>query len=175
VRKLKIFFLAVTVIGFVALSGGCKKTYTTVVQNKDSVFSSSWLTISDTIYTDQYGDTSYQETFSPIAALTQSIISDGVVLTYIGAASGTDTIAALAGENGLQTVYVPGSITIDSEPGDDGGAGDFTGVLFRYVIVPGYVLTTNNLTKQQAKSMSFTQITKLLSAAKTSSATSITQ
>ena len=174
-RKLKIFFLAVTVIGFVALSGGCKKTYTTVVQNKDSVFSSGWLTISDTLYTDQYGDTSYQETFSPIAALTQSVISDGVVLTYLGLASGSDTIASLAAENGVQTTYAVGSITIDSEPQDDGGGGIYTGVLFRYVIVPGYVLTTNNLTKQQAKSMSFTQITKLLSAAKTSSATSITQ
>jgi hypothetical protein len=175
VRKLKIFFLAVTVIGFVSLSGGCKKTYTTVVQSKDSVFSSSWLTINDSIYLDNYGDTSYQETFGNIGALTQSIISNGVVLTYLGLASGGDTIASLAAENGVYTTYAVGNITIDSYPQDDGGAGIFTGVLFRYVIVPGSVLATNNLTPQQAKSMSYTSITKLLTSAKTSSPASITQ
>jgi len=36
-------------------------------------------------------------------------------------------------------------------------------------------LAANNLTKQQAKSMSYTAITKILSAAKTSSPASITQ
>ena len=63
-RKLKIFFLAVTVVGFISLSGGCKKTYTTVVESKDTVSTSGWLTISDTIYTDNVGDTIYQETFT---------------------------------------------------------------------------------------------------------------
>jgi hypothetical protein len=175
VRTLKISLLAAIVIGFISLIGGCKKTYTTVVQNKDSVFSSSWLTINDSVYLDNYGDTSYQETFGNITALTQSIVSDGVVLTYLGLGSGGDTIASLAAENGVYTTYAAGNVTIDSYPEDDGGFGDATGVLFRYVIVPGYVLTTNNLTKQQAKSMSFTAITKLLSTAKTSSPASITQ
>jgi hypothetical protein len=85
----------------------------------------------------------------------------------------------LASEYGVYTTYDVGSVTIDSYPADEGGTGDWststTGFLYRYVIVPGSVLATNNLTKQQAKSMSFTQITKLLAAAKTSSATSITQ
>jgi hypothetical protein len=70
-------------------------------------------------------------------------------------------------------------VVIDSYEGDDGGAGDLstsqTGYLFKYVIVPGSVLATNNLTKQQAKSMSYTAILKLLSTAKTSSPASITQ
>ena len=175
-RTLKIFFLAVTVIGFAALSGGCKKTYTTVVESKDTVATSGWLTITDSIYLDSYGDTSYQETFGN-AAVTHAIVSDGIVLGYLGAPTGSDTAAALAAEYGVYTTYEVGSVTIDSNPADDGGAGDMstsnTGFYFRYVIVPGSVLATNNLTKQQAKSMSYTAITKLLSAAKTSSATSI--
>lgn len=173
-RKLKIFFLAVTVIGFVALSGGCKKTYTTVVQSKDTVSTSGWLTISDTIYYDNVGDTVYQETFTN-SRVTQAIVSDGIVLGYLGAASGGDTAAALASEYAVYTTYDVGSVTIDSYPADENGTGDWTGSLFRYVIVPGSVLATNNLTKQQAKSMSYTAITKLLSTAKTSSPASITQ
>jgi hypothetical protein len=179
VRKLKIFFLTVTVIGFVALSGGCKKTYTTVVESKDTVSTSGWLTISDTIYTDNVGDTIYQETFVN-SKITQAIISDGIVLGYLGSPeSATDTAAALASEYGVYTTFDIGSVTIDSYPADEGGTGDWststTGFLYRYVIVPGSVLATNNLTKQQAKSMSYTAITKLLSAAKTSSPASITQ
>jgi hypothetical protein len=173
VRKLKIFFLAVTVIGFVALSGGCKKTYTTVVQSKDTVSTSGWLTINDSVYVDNLGDTSYQETFGN-SHVTQAIVSDGIVLGYLGEASGGDTIAALASEYAVYTTYAAGSVTIDSYPEDDNGSGDWTGSLFRYVIVPGSVLATNNLTKQQAKSMSYTAITKLLSTAKTSSPASIT-
>ena len=113
-----------------------------------------------------------------VAAVTQAIVSDGIVLGYLGApTSSTDTAAALAAEYGVYTTYAVGSVTIDSNPGDDNGAGDIStstsGFFFRYVVVPGSVLATNNLTKQQAKSMSYTAITKLLSAAKTSSATSI--
>jgi hypothetical protein len=179
VRKLKIFFLAVTVVGFISLTGGCKKTYTTVVESKDTVSSSHWLAINDSIYLDQYGDTSYQETFAA-PAVTQAIVSDGIVLGYLGAPSGSaDTAAALAAEYGVYTTFEVGSVTIDSNPPDEGGEGDWstsiTGFYYRYVIVPGSVLAANNLSKQQAKSMSYTAITKLLSSAKTSSPASITQ
>jgi hypothetical protein len=179
VRKLKIFFLAVTVIGFASLSGGCKKTYTTVVESQDTVSSSGWQNIALSIVTDNQGDTALQQTFTN-SAVTQAIITDGVVLGYIGIpVSATDTAASLASEYGLYTTFQVGSVIIDSYEGDDGGAGDLstsqTGYLFKYVIVPGSVLATNNLTKQQAKSMSYTAILKLLSTAKTSSPASITQ
>jgi hypothetical protein len=178
VRKLKIFFLAVTVIGFVSLTGGCKKTYTTVVQNKDSVFSSGWLTISDTAeIIDNFGDTGYIQTFKN-SAITSAVVSDGVVLSYLGYVVATaDTASQQASELAVSTLYQVGSVTIQSVPPDNGGIGDLNGqgLFYRYVIVPGYVLTTNNLTKQQAKSMSYTEITKLLSTAKTSSPASITQ
>lgn len=182
-RTLKISLLAAIVIGFISMIGGCKKTYTTVVESKDTVSTSGWLTISDTVYTDNLGDTIYQETFTN-AAVTQAIVSDGIVLGYLGSPeSATDTAAALASEYGVYTTFAVGSVTIDSYPQDYGGAGDMSTTLpngegsgdyFRYVIVPGSVLAASNLTKQQAKSMSYTAITKLLSAAKASSPASIT-
>lgn len=176
-RKLKIFLLAVTVIGFIALSGGCKKTTENITQGTDSVYSSGWLTIDDAAVIDSYGDTTYQQTFSN-SAITQAIVSDGVVLSYFGyVSSGTDTAAEAASEFDVFTLYAVGSVTIESLPSDEGGFGDLNGegLFYRYVIVPGSVLATTKITKQQAKSMSYTAITKLLSAAKTSSPASITQ
>jgi len=179
VRTLKIFFLASIVIGFASLTSGCKKTYTTVVESKDTVSTSGWLTITDSVYLDNVGDTIYQETFTN-NAITHAIVSDGVVLGYLGSPiSAGDTSAALAAEYALYTTFQLGAVTIQSFTQYDGGSGDWTTSLsdyyYRYVIVPGSVLATNNLTKQQAKSMSYTEITKLLSTAKTSSPASITQ
>jgi hypothetical protein len=184
VRKLKISLLAAIVIGFISMTGGCKKTTENITQGTDSVYSSGWLTISTPVVTDQYGDTAYQETFTN-SAITSAVVSDGVVLSYMGytestgTGTTTDTVAEQASEFGVYTSYVVGSVIIDSYPTDEGGYGDLTtgtsGLLYRYVIVPGSVLATTKLTKQQAKSMSYTEITKALTAAKTSSATSITQ
>ena len=124
-RKLKIFFLAVTVVGFIALSGGCKKTYTTVVESKDSVFSTGWMTINDTLFTDNVGDTAYEETFGN-SAITQAVVSDGVVLSYFGYVSGgTDTVSEQASEFAVYTLYAVGSVTIQSLPPDNGGIGDW--------------------------------------------------
>ncbi len=176
-RKLKIFLLAATVIGFVSLTGGCKKTYTTVVQDKDTVFSSGWLAISDTgEIVDNFGDTGYIQTFQN-KAITSAVVSDGVVLSYLGYIVGTsDTASQQAIELGVQTIYQVGSVTIESVPPDNGGIGDLNGegLYYRYVIVPGNVLATMNLTPKQAKSMSYTAITAAVAKAKQSSPASIT-
>jgi hypothetical protein len=182
VRKLKIFLLAVTVIGFISLAGGCKKTYTTVVQDKDTVFSSGWLAISDTgEIIDNFGDTGYVQTFQN-SAITSAVVSDGVVLSYLGYLVGpSDTGSQQASELDVLTLYQVGSVTIESFPVDDGGSGDLTtaapnssGVYYRYVIIPGNVLATMSLTPKQAKSMSYTAITAALDKAKQSSPASIT-
>ena len=169
-RKLKIFFLAVIVIGFISLAGGCKKTYTTVVQSKDSVFSSGWQEITTTYVS---SDSAYEATITN-SAITQSIVSDGVVLAYLGyVSSANDTVGELAGEDGVYTLFTVGSLQVISPYGDLTYSN--SGFFFRYVIVPGSVLATNNLTKQEAKSLSYTEITKLASGSRISSAPSITQ
>ncbi len=169
-RKLKIFFLAAIVIGFASLTTGCKKTYTTNVTTADSVYSSGWLEITTSYVA---SDSAYEATITN-SAITQAIVSDGIVLPYLGYISSTnDTVGELASEDGVYTLFTVGSLQVISPYGDLTYAN--SGYFFRYVIVPGSVLSTNNLTKQEAKSLSYTEITKLTSGSKTSSATSITQ
>jgi hypothetical protein len=168
VRKLKIFFLAVTVIGFVSMTGGCKKTTNNITQGTDSVYSSGWLEITTTFVS---ADSAYEATITN-SAITQSIVNDGVVLSYLGyISSSNDTVGELAAEDYVYTLFTVGSLQVISPYGDLTYAN--SGYFFRYVIVPGSVLATNNLTKQEAKSLSYTEITKLASGSKTSSSTLI--
>jgi hypothetical protein len=61
------------------------------------------------------GDTAYQETFGN-SAITQAVVSDGVVLGYLGYSVCGDTIAELASEFAVYTTLQVGSVTIDSYP-----------------------------------------------------------
>jgi hypothetical protein len=167
VRKFKIFFLAATIIGFFSMIG-CTKNNTTTVYTKDSVFSSGWLSFQMTPSISQ-GDTAYQTTFNN-AAITSAVVDNGIVLSYLGFAqsSGTssDTISEQTLEYNTLTSYQIGSLTIESFSPNAGGFGDLstnvTGLVFRYVIVPGNVLAATKLTPQQLKSMNYTEVTKLL-------------
>jgi hypothetical protein len=170
VRKVKFFFLASTAIGFFSIVGCSKSNNSTPASNSDSVYSSGWLNISMTIQTDQYGDTAYTETFTN-SAITAAVVNDGIVLSYLGysttSGSTTDTIAEQALEYNVLTNFQVGSVTIESFPIDDGGYGDLgaDGLMYRYVIVPGSVLTTTGLTRQQLKSMKYTEVTSALHSA----------
>jgi hypothetical protein len=135
-----------------------------------------------TIETDGQGDTAYVQTYNN-SAITSAVVNDGIVLSYIGyissSGTGTDTIAEQAVEYDVATNFQTGSVTIESFPADDGGFGDLsttsTGLLYRYVIVPGNVLTTTGLTRQQLKSMNFTEVTNVLNkASRQSSSPAIT-
>lgn len=169
-RKLKISLLTAIVIGFISMTGGCKKTTENITQGTDSVYSSGWLEIT-TSYVST--DSAYEATITN-SAITQSVVSDGVVLSYLGyVSSSNDTVGELASEDGVYTLFTVGTLQVISPYGDLTYAN--SGYFYRYVIVPGSVLATNNLTKQEAKSLSYTEITKLASGSRTSSATSITQ
>lgn len=89
--------------------------------------------------------------------VTASIISSGVVLTYVvqDIPSAGDTVISSA-DNLLQPFLSLHTIDLGWE------GGNINGVLFRYVIIPGNVLTTNNVTPKQLKSMNYTEVTKLL-------------
>jgi hypothetical protein len=185
VRKLKISLLAATVIGFLSLTGGCKKTYTTNVSSADSVLSSPWMTFQmDEELIDQYGDSAYFASFNN-SAITQAVVNDGVLLSYFGVEESTgtgtttDTLAEAATEFGAYTTFAPGSVTIETYTSSENGAGDLStniyGYFYRYVIVPGSVLASTGLTKQQAKSMTYTALTAAIAKAKQTSNASITQ
>jgi hypothetical protein len=172
VRKAKVLFLAVGAVGFFSLIGCSKSNNSTPVSQSDSVYSSGWLNIVMTVETDQNGDTAYTQTFDN-SGITAAVVNDGIVLSYIGFSSTsgptTDTIAEQALEYNVLTNFQVGSVNIESFPPDEGGFGDLstasTGLFYRYVIVPGTVLATTGLTRQQLKSMNYTEVTKVLHSA----------
>jgi hypothetical protein len=171
VRKFKIFFLTAFVIGLFSVVG-CSKSNSnsTPASTSDSVYSSGWLSFQMTPEVSG-GDTVYQTTFTN-AAITSAVVDNGIVLSYLGFAessgtgTGNDTVSEQTLEYNTLTSYQIGSVTIESFPPDAGGFGDLstnvTGLVFRYVIVPGRLLAATKLTPQQLKAMNYTEVTKLL-------------
>jgi hypothetical protein len=153
VRKIKIFFLAAIVIFVGAMTmTSCTKNNTTKVTT-DSVYSSNWITLAMTYNTT---DTAYEQTFTN-SGVTQNVVNEGIVLGYLGyVASAGDTVAEIASDYQLYTVFSVNTILLQSF------VGDYSGALYRYVVVPGGVLTTTKLTPKELKSMSYTEVTKLL-------------
>ena len=158
-RTVKISILAVIVIGLFSLVG-CSKSNNSTTVVKDSVYYSPWLTI--TMTPTNAGDTTFAENVSA-STVTASIVHSGAVLTYLGEpgypAAG-DTAAESAIDFGLYATLVTGSIQLTSFFNDF--STNNSGLVFRYVVVPGTVLATTKLTPQQLRSMNYTEVTKLL-------------
>jgi hypothetical protein len=164
VRNLKNIFLAATAIGFISLIG-CTKNNTTTIKSPDSVYTSNWTTLNMTA---NFTDSDYEQTISA-PAITSAILNDGVILGY-GAYlnNNNDTVVENAVEFDMFQTYSVGSILLQA------GA-DNSGLWYRYVIVPGQVLAQKNLTKLEAKSLSYAEITKVLAPAAKQSTTPTVQ
>lgn len=161
---MKIFFLAVIAIGFISVIG-CKKSNNnnTVVSGKDSIYYSPWITLSMGFsqIDPGTGDSAFEQVIAA-KTVTAAIVSHGVVLTYVvqGLTNNGDTVISNA-ESILNPFLYVGSIDLY-------GLADFSGALFRYVVIPGNVLTTSSLkdySVQQLKTMSYTEVTGVLKAA----------
>jgi hypothetical protein len=168
VRKAKILFpiLVTLTIGAVSMIS-CSKSNNSTTVVKDSIYYSPWENI--VMSPTDGGDTIYTGTISA-SSITETILSSGAVMTYLGEPgypSAGDTAAEIAVDYGLYCTEVPGAIDLTSL----GYLNDFStgnyGFLFRYVVIPGTILETTGLTRQQLKSMSFTEVTKALNAAST--------
>ena len=168
VRKVSILVVAALAIGVVSMVS-CSKSGSTTITTKDSVYYSPWMTIS--MSPTDAGDTAYVETISA-SSVTAAVVSGGAVLTYLGEPgypSAGDTAAENAIEFGLTTTLIPGSIELESYGYlNDFSTGNST-LLVRYVVIPGTVLETTGLTRQQLKSMNFTEVTNTLHLASTKS------
>jgi hypothetical protein len=163
VRKVKIFFLTAAVIGFFSLIG-CSKSNNSPASTSDSVYTSPWTTLTMTYSTT---DSDYEENISA-PAITAAILDDCVILGY-GAYlnNNNDTVVEQAIEFDMYQTFSVGNILLQA-------GFDNSDLWYRYVIIPGNVLTTNNLTPLEAKSLSYAEITRLLSpAAKQSSSPTI--
>jgi hypothetical protein len=155
VRKLKFVFPALfAVVSFASLFSvsSCKKTYTTVVQ--DSIYYSPWIPFKMTY---DSRDTLYFQDF-PTKKLTAKVISSGVVLGYGGFPAGGDTViqslSELTALYGVQQILWPDTIEVQSL--SDLSYSANSGLLYRYVIIPGNVLATTSL-----KDMSHDQLSKM--------------
>ena len=151
-RKVKIFFLAATVIGFFSLIG-CSKSNNNNASHSDSVYTSSWITLSMSLNTT---DSDYEQTISA-PAVTSAILNTGVVLGY-GAYlnNNNDTVVESAIEFDMYQTFSVGQILLQA-------GFDNTDLWYRYVVIPGQVLTTKGLTPLEAKSLSYAEVTKLIS------------
>jgi hypothetical protein len=160
VRKLKILFLAAIVIGLFSVIGCSKSNNNSSSSSADSIFYSPWIELNMTFQgvDPQSGDSAFEE-LVPATKVTAAIISKGVVLTYvIQEINNGDTVISNA-DNIFDPFLSVGTIDLLFE----GSSAINNGVFFRYVIIPGNVLTTQGITPKQLKSMSYKEVTRLLS------------
>jgi len=85
--------MAIGIVGLIGLVStiGCKKTTNNTVVKQDSVFYSAWMQLKMT----NVGDTAYYQDISA-SRLTQTVLSTGVVLSYLGSPGSSDTAVATA-------------------------------------------------------------------------------
>jgi len=160
VRKLKVLSLILGLIGLVSTIG-CKKTTNNTVVKQDSVFYSAWMQLKMT----NVGDTAYYQDISA-SRLTQTVLSTGVVLSYLGSPGSSDTSVVNASDYGLYQILDVGNIEVQSYGYLNDMSYSNSGLLYRYVIIPGSVLTTTSLKDfsiQQLNKMKFTDVQKVIS------------
>jgi hypothetical protein len=153
--------LTATVSVIVLSMVSCKKTTTNTTVIKDSIYYSPWIDLSMQFSS---ADSAYEQTITA-SGLTQSVLSTGAVIGYVGIITATADTAAEAASDYFATGYDIGQIEIFS--GIDYSTAT-TGFLYRYVIIPGTVLQTTSLaklTKTQLQHLSFTDVQKAVSAA----------
>lgn len=170
-RKLKILLSAlVVIVSFASLFSvaGCKKTYTTVVQ--DSVFHSKWLALDMTLDVSTGDSVYYQDIVAN--KLSSKIVNGGVVVSYLGYPNGSgDTVSEAFAEFApyVQQLFITNTIRVISYGGDiswNASTGD--GFFFRYVLIPGNVVansTLKGLTQNQLNKMKFTDIESAIKSA----------
>ena len=163
-KNLKLFTIPVVLaVGVMLFNSSCKKTYNTTVTSTDSVFYSSWQTLS--MSPTDAGDTLfYQDIDAP--KITSSIMEHGAVLGYFGYEyQSGDTVMLNASEAVTQYIAV-GLIELTSY-------GDYSDYyIYRYVVVPGTVsvtststngtVTTTSYSAADLKKMSYKEVTSLL-------------
>ena len=162
-KKFKL--IAFAFVGMSVIMVSCSKSSSspsTTVSAKDTVYHSAWITLAMTINSVQTLssgalDTIYSQTITA-SAITQKIIDSGLVLSYIQDLFTNDgSIVNVSNyAPSVDLSYKAGSVTITT---DSQGLGDLSGASFRYVVIPGTILTTNSvlkgLTKAQIKAANY--------------------
>ena len=127
----------------------------------DSVIHSKWITLSMDLNVTTGGDSIYTQTIAA-PAITQKILDSGIVLSYLMFQDNTNaTNIVSAAPYFINEFFYPAAIDLVS-------FNDYSGLGYRYVLVPGTVVTGNvvsgpakGLTIKQLKDMSYSAVVKL--------------
>lgn len=167
-KKLKL--VAFVFAGFAFAMVSCSKGTTgpkgaTGPAGPDSVVYSAWVSLNTTF---NNTDSLYEQTIAA-SGITSTILDKGVILSYLGFVnSGDTTVFNISEANSLvspisQALNV-GSITIYSTV-------DYSGTLYRYVIIPGSIAAGNSIlkgyTKEQLKAIDYATLSKALGTSNT--------
>ncbi len=123
------------VFGFIVMISmtGCSKSNNSGTNTKDSIFYSAWLTLAPTLSVLNSTDSAYEQTITA-GKLTQDVLDHGTVTCYIKFSNGTEVFNPT--DFGLLPSYNLNAIDLFA-------TSDYTGVFFRYVIIPGTVETSS--------------------------------
>jgi hypothetical protein len=164
-KNLKLFTVLFAGVALVVL--GCSKGTTGPAGPKgpagpDSVVHSNWIILAMTRNVTSANDTFYTQTINA-PALTQRILDSGIILTYLSDLGNPPTVVN-ATTYFSSELFSAGSIDLTSFID-----GDFSGFGYRYVLVPGSIVTGNvvsgpakGLTKKQLMTMSYESVEKLI-------------
>ena len=163
-RNLKLLVLAALTTGFF-LTISCKKGDTGPAgpAGPDSVMYSSWTALTfDKVYDQTTGDSAYAATVTA-PQITTKVLNTGSVVGYLLLPDPvTGDSSAVNAINYVTEYFTPGYVDIYA------GA-DFSGIYYRYVIIPGKITITDSkgnpltYTSDQMKKMDYTTLTGLLS------------
>jgi len=169
----KLGLVAFAFMGMVAIMSSCSKgnsTNTTTIK-QDSVIHSPWITLSMSIIGTQANtsggtDTFYRQTITA-PSITQRILDSGVVLTYLSFIDNTGATNMVSASPYFNPeLILLGQIQLNSTNVD------WSTYSFRYVVIPGSVLSTNSvlkgLTKAQLKAADYSVIANAVGLSKSS-------
>jgi hypothetical protein len=161
-------FYALTFIGCTKGDTGSKGA--TGAAGPDSVQYSSWISL-NTPYNST--DSLYEQSLSA-TGLTSAILSKGVVESYVGFPNNGDTAVLNIDDPQLQSDYGLFSQILFVGQIDIYATGDYTGDLYRYVLIPGSIVTNGYngkvYTKEELRNMTYAQIQKTFKASASSAA-----
>jgi hypothetical protein len=117
----------------------------------DSVIHSKWIPLNmKADLTFSPPDTVWAQTIST-PAITQKILDSGIIITYLSIQDNTNTTLVFdASSYFLSEIYSPGQIDLVAPA-------DFTGIPFRYVVIPGST-TAGTITSGPAKGMTVSEV-----------------
>ncbi len=168
-KNLKLLFSLVLAAGCVTMIG-CSKSNnnsSTPPASSDSVLYTNWTPLNMSGFTDGVGDTFFAQTIIA-KSITAAVINHGLVLGYVmNIDQGNDTLIENVSDIMTMVVYRD-SIYLQSNPFQiNSSANDYSGVPFRYVIVPGKIFTTRvagtvkTYTAAQLNTMSYAEVRNL--------------